>query len=73
MISAHHSHCAAPMARHSRPSVLARLKSAISLHHQRARLAQLDDAALSDIGLTRAQALQEARRPFWDAPSHWMN
>jgi len=47
--------------------------SAISVHRQRARLAQLDEDALRDIGLTRAQALQEAQRRFWDAPRHWMN
>ncbi|MEO3470656.1 DUF1127 domain-containing protein [Roseomonas sp. CAU 1739] len=32
---------------------------------QRARLASLDPRLLRDIGLTRAQALAEARRPWW--------
>ena len=32
---------------------------------QRRRLSQLDDHFLRDIGLTRAQAQEEARKPFW--------
>ncbi len=70
MISAHSSLRSGVLSRR-RPSVLARLINAIGLHRQRARLAQLDDAALRDIGLSRAQALREAGRPFWDAPDHW--
>ena len=34
---------------------------------ERRRLAQLDDAALRDLGLEREQAAAEARRPFWNA------
>ena len=33
--------------------------------HTRRRLLELDDHALRDIGLTRAQALDEALKPFW--------
>lgn len=38
-----------------------------ALERQRTRraLALLDEAALSDIGLTRAEALRESARPFW--------
>jgi len=32
---------------------------------QRRALAELDDRQLRDIGVTRAQALAEAARPFW--------
>ncbi len=32
----------------------------------RAALAQLDDRALQDLGISRAQARFEAGRPFWD-------
>lgn len=39
---------------------------------QRQHLAGLDDAALSDIGVTRKQALHEAARPIWDVPAHWL-
>ena len=41
------------------------------LHRQRAHLARLDADALSDVGLTAAEARKEASRPVWDAPSHW--
>ncbi len=52
-------------------ALLARLRKAGALARQRRRLAELDDAMLHDIGLTRDQALHEARRPRWDAPDHW--
>ncbi|MDH1866342.1 DUF1127 domain-containing protein [Pseudomonas chengduensis] len=38
------------------------------LARERAQLAQLNDAALKDLGLSRADAVQEAERPFWDDP-----
>ena len=36
------------------------------LAEQRRQLAALSDAALKDIGLSRADAWQESERPFWD-------
>jgi uncharacterized protein YjiS (DUF1127 family) len=42
-----------------------------ALSRSRRGLARLDDHLLQDIGLTRAEALAEAERPVWDAPSHW--
>jgi uncharacterized protein YjiS (DUF1127 family) len=36
------------------------------LAQQRHRLLSMDDRMLKDIGLTRADALQEGMRPFWD-------
>lgn len=33
---------------------------------ERRHLARLDDAMLRDVGLDRAVAKAEARRPFWD-------
>ncbi len=38
------------------------------LAEQRRRLAMLDDAALKDLGLSRADVIQESERPFWDDP-----
>lgn len=32
---------------------------------QRRRLARLDDRLLADLGLSRVDAEQEARKPFW--------
>lgn len=38
------------------------------LAEQRRRLAMLDEHALKDLGLSRADVLQESERPFWDDP-----
>lgn len=43
----------------------------LQLARQRRELAQMDDAKLNDLGLTRDDALTEARRPIWDVPSNW--
>jgi uncharacterized protein YjiS (DUF1127 family) len=40
----------------------------MELHRQRQLLAQLSDAALHDLGLSRADIQQESERPFWDDP-----
>jgi uncharacterized protein YjiS (DUF1127 family) len=37
----------------------------------RRALKHLDDHLLADVGLSRDDAEAEARRPLWDAPSHW--
>jgi len=34
---------------------------------QRYQLAELDDAALKDLGLSRVDAAREYRKPFWQA------
>lgn len=44
----------------------ARLLDALEMYRQRRALARLDDHALQDIGITRQEAMAEARRPFWD-------
>lgn len=54
-----------------RKPVLAHLAHALAVWRQRRVLARLDNAALEDLGLTRAQAQAEARRPLWDAPETW--
>lgn len=38
------------------------------LHCQRQQLASLSDAALKDMGLSRADIQQEVERPFWNDP-----
>ena len=38
---------------------------------QRRDLARLDAAALADVGITVAQAQDEARRPVWDVTPSW--
>lgn len=48
-----------------------RLRDLLGLARQRRDLAKLDDRALADIGVTRAEADQEAARPIWDAPENW--
>ena len=60
--------CCAPR----KPSVFARLARARALYRQRRALRALDDAALTDLGLSRDEALAEARRPVWDAPQNWI-
>ena len=54
-----------------RRPLLHRLLDLQALWRQRRRLAELDDAALRDMGISRADALQEASRKPWDAPAHW--
>ena len=49
-----------------------RIAQYLRLSRQRRDLRDLDDHLLADIGLTRAEALEEAARPIWDAPHHWV-
>jgi uncharacterized protein YjiS (DUF1127 family) len=44
------------------------LKRWYELVEQRQRLASLDEVALKDLGLSRADVMQESERPFWDDP-----
>ena len=56
------SHTAPRCHRQSRLSI----SRMFAIRHQRRKLAQLDDAALRDMGLTRREVLVEARRLPWD-------
>ncbi|WP_408733514.1 DUF1127 domain-containing protein [Pseudomonas sp. LS1212] len=49
-------------------SVLQQILRWYELHRQRVELMQLNDAALKDIGLSRADIFEESERPFWDDP-----
>lgn len=57
--------------RPARRGLLAALADALHLRRSRARLADLPDHLLRDIGCTRAEAQAEAGRPLWDVPGHW--
>ncbi len=43
----------------------------VATQSQRRALRKLDSAALTDLGLTYADAKAEADRPFWDVPATW--
>ncbi|WP_164658056.1 DUF1127 domain-containing protein [Tropicibacter sp. Alg240-R139] len=57
--------------RRPRASILSSIAHLVAVHRQRKALARMDDAALEDIGVSRAQANREASRPIWDAPETW--
>ena len=48
---------------------LSTARHANDIWRARQRLAQLDDARLCDLGLTRHEAITEAGRPIWDIPA----
>jgi uncharacterized protein YjiS (DUF1127 family) len=50
-------------------AALAQLRRWRQLGKDRAELARMSDERLRDIGLSRADVLKEAARPFWDASS----
>ena len=68
MISVTSSHAAA---RPSFARFLTVLHRLFIIDRERRGLRHLDDHLLRDIGLTREQAIEEAARPFWDAPAAW--
>ena len=57
----------------TRPAPLLGLPRLFAVWRQRRALEALDDRALEDIGVTRAEAETEAARRFWDAPESWRN
>lgn len=48
--------------------MLKRIRVARAIAKQRRMLAQLNDAQLKDIGISRYDALEESKRDFWDIP-----
>ena len=52
-------------------SLIRTLLQAVELRQQRRNLARLSSEQLSDIGITRRQAMDEAARNVWNAPQHW--
>ena len=53
------------------PSMFRGISLAMAARAQRKALKSLDNAHLTDIGLTYAQAMKEANRPVWDVPAYW--
>ena len=49
------------------------LSRLLRVSKQRRDLLSLTQEQLCDIGVTRAEAEAEAKRPFWDAPNFWRN
>ncbi len=45
---------------------------AFEARRERKALSRLDRSVLSDIGLSESQARDEATRPLWDVPDHWL-
>lgn len=43
----------------------------LELYKQRRALARMDDSQLKDLGLSRNEAMEEAKRSIWDAPANW--
>ena len=61
------SHLPSPSSR----GAWSRIMATLMVYRSRRALAQLDSHILNDIGISRAQALSEAKRAVWDAPDRW--
>jgi len=48
-----------------RPSIIARIATALELRKQRKALYSLTEIQLNDIGLTREDAIKEYAKPLW--------
>ena len=68
MIAAANGACHADESRRPSPPLFPPRRD---LARQHQALLRLDDRLLSDIGLTRAEALRGADEARWDAPAHW--
>jgi uncharacterized protein YjiS (DUF1127 family) len=57
--------------RHGLSPWLAKIDDGCERSHQRWQLLELDDHLLADIGLSREQAVEEARKSFWFGITMW--
>ncbi len=53
-----------------RGGYFAQLLAFVRLSNERKQLKSLTDAQFDDIGVSRDQAVAEANRALWDAPTH---
>lgn len=51
---------------HAPRGLFSAVRRAFAVQAERRRLAEMDDRMLADIGLSRLDAMAEARRPVWD-------
>ena len=54
------------------PSLARWISAAIAARRSRRQLSNLQAHLLDDIGVSRNAAENEAKRPIWDVPSHWI-
>lgn len=71
--SVHTATCHQTVSPVRKTGVLARLAAFMGIARQRRALMHLNDDLLRDIGITREQAIHEARKAPWDVPHHWIN
>ena len=57
--------------RHFTTHPIVSIRQMFGVRRQRKALAKLDAALLTDIGVSKADARAEVKRPFWDCPAHW--
>ena len=62
-----------PHAGHAASAPRPTLRQRLAVWKSRRDLAQLDRAALKDVGLTLREAREEAARTLWDVPASWTN
>ncbi|MFV0361427.1 DUF1127 domain-containing protein [Tropicimonas sp.] len=70
-MSIHSTHAAPLFGSWHGGRVVSRIRNMVALRRQRRNLAELDDRALRDIGVSRYEAEIESARPSWDVPQHW--
>ena len=63
--------CTQPATRPTQMGLFHRLTQIGAVTRQRRALCNLTPEQHADIGITAAQARQEADRPVWDVPAHW--
>lgn len=55
----------------ARRTLLAFLRDMLAFRRQQRDLRALPPHLLNDVGITREEALHEAKKPVWNAPEYW--